>query len=286
MGFIFKVLLFFVIVIVVWDKLTRKYVQKYQINMVIGKPGVGKSTFLVKLASYYTRLGYHVYSTEPITIKVKDRKTRKETLVQIKEINIKELYRYAFPADSVLLLDEIGIDFNNRKFKAWDERNTSMIKLYRHDKLIIWGFSQSFDVDKTFRNCVTQFWILEKYARVLTIARRLVMKPVVVHPTNDGPSSIQDDFQEDPKLMRPILGGMKICYLPKWVNYHDSWALPEKVTSLRDIDYTEDELPIIKKKIYRRRWDSMVTSFNSKKAQAVVACKTRWFIIKMKFGVH
>ena len=285
MSFILKFILGLFLLIIIWDRLTRKYVQKYQINMVIGKPGVGKSTFLTKLACDYIRRGYNVYSTEPIQVEVKNPKTHKKNVIQVKAINVKELYRYTFPPDSVLLLDEIGIDFNNRKFKAWDERNTAMIKLYRHDKLIIWGFSQSFDVDKTFRNCVTQFWILEKYARVLTVARRLVMKPVVVHPTGDAPSSIQDDFTEDPKLMRPILGGMKLCYLPKYVNLFDSWELPEKVTKLRDIDYSEDEAPMPRKKIYHAKWDKVKSDFISKKAQAVVACKTSVLKLRKVLGV-
>ena len=73
MRFILKFILGLFLLIIIWDRLTRKYVQKYQINMVIGKPGVGKSTFLTKLACDYIRRGYNVYSTEPIQVEVKTR---------------------------------------------------------------------------------------------------------------------------------------------------------------------------------------------------------------------
>lgn len=91
---------------------------------------------------------------------------------------------------------------------------------------------------------VTQFWLAEKYLRVFCVMRRLIMKPVVVHPQGDAPSSIQDDFVEDPKLLRPVLGGLKITYIPKWINQHDSFYLPEKLLNERVNDFSGDPVPL------------------------------------------
>ena len=91
---------------------------------------------------------------------------------------------------------------------------------------------------------VTQFWLAEKYLRVFCVMRRLIMKPVVVHPQGDAPSSIQDDFVEDPKLLRPVLGGLKITYIPRLINQHDSFFLPEKLLNERVNDFSGDPVPL------------------------------------------
>lgn len=249
--FLLRAVIVFSAIIVLYSKLTAKYVQPYQLNMVISKPGGGKSTMCVKLAHYYMKRGHHVFSTEKIEVPILDPKTRKKIIVETTPIKVNQLYRYQFPPDSVILVDEMGVHFHNRQFKNFDKRNVAFFKRYRHDKLIIWGFSQSFDVDLTIRNLVSQFWVLEKYARVFAVARRLIMKPVVVHPTGDAPSSIQDDFVEDPKLLRPVLGGMKVTFIPHWVKSFDSYEIPEDQMKERDIDLTDTPLPYRPKTTYR-----------------------------------
>lgn len=227
----------------IYELLTRKYKSIYSCNMVIGRPGCGKSTMYAKLAHNYLSRGFHVYGTDPITVYIKDRKTRKKIPVQVKEIKMDQLYRYQFPENSVILCDEAGTIFASRSWKSFDKRNISFFKRYRHDKLIIWFWSQSFDIDIVIRNLVSQFWICEKYLRCWTVARRLIMKPVVVHAQGDAPSSIQDDFVEDPKLLRPVLGGMMVTFIPHWVNWFDSYEIPDSQRALRDIDYSLDPVP-------------------------------------------
>ena len=230
-------------VIAIYEFLTRKYKQKYQLNMVIGKPGSGKSTMYAKLAHRYLSRGYHVYGTDPVTVYIKDKKTRKKVPVQVKAIKVDQLYRYQFPEDSVILVDEGGTVFHNRNFKNFDKRNVLFFKRYRHDKLIIWFWSQSFDIDLVIRNLVSQFWICDKYLRCWSVCRRLIMKPVVVHPSEEAPARICDDFVEDPKLLRPVLGGMMVTFIPHWVKMFDSFEIPENQLALRDIDLTDDPVP-------------------------------------------
>lgn len=248
MKFIFYFIYGLIGLIFIYEILTRKYKQPYQLNMVIGKPGSGKSTMYAKLAYRYLSRGYHVYGTDPVTIFIKDKKTRQKVAVQVKEIKVDQLYRYQFPPDSVILVDEGGTIFHNRNFKNFDKRNVLFFKRYRHDKLIIWFWSQSFDIDVVIRNLVSQFWICDKYLRCWSVCRRLVMKPVVVHPGENAPARIEDDFVEDPKLLRPVLGGMMVTFIPAWIKSFDSYEIPDSQRNLRDIDLTDDPVPFNPKK--------------------------------------
>lgn len=258
-GIILRILLFIFIVFVVFERSTKYLVQKYQFNMVIGKPGSGKSTMYASLAYYYLSRGYCVYGTDPITVYIKDKKSHKKIPVQVKKIKVDQIYRYQLPEDSVILIDEIGTIFHSRNFKNFGNNNINFWKRYRHRKLIIWAFSQSFDTDLVLRNLVSQFWILERRIRVFAIARRLIMKPVVVHPQGEGVARITDDFVEDPKLMRPVMGGSKWVYIPKWIGLFDSFESPDEMLALMDIDYSDDEPPYLPKKIYRARYDKLHT---------------------------
>lgn len=245
-----KFILIFLLVIFLgvffFDLFTRKYKQPYQFNMVIGSPGAGKSTMYCKLAHYYLSRGYHVYGTDPVQIVIKDKKTREKTVVQVKEIDAKHLYRYRFPEDSVILLDELGTVFHNRAWKEFNKENVLFWKHFRHCHLIVWGWSQSFDIDLTLRNLVSQFWIQERKMRIFSVARRLVMKPVVVHPQGEGVARITDDFVEDPKLLKPVVGGMKVIFIPRWVKNFDSYVIPEKMAQNMDIDFSVDPVPYVR----------------------------------------
>lgn len=253
MKVLFAVLCVLCGIIFVYEILTRKFKQPYQFNFIIGKAGSGKSTTYCKLAYRYLSRGYHVYGTDDITVYIKEKGKREKVPVQVKKIDPQQLFRYQFPKNSVILLDEMGIAVNNREFKNWDKRNTAFYSRYRHDKLIIYGWSQSFNCDKIVRSMVSQFWICERYMRCWSVCRRLIMKPVVVHPTGDAPSSIQDDFVEDPKLLRPVLGGMMVTFIPHWIKCYDTYEVPESQKAMRDIDYSEDPTPYAP--LNKKRWN-------------------------------
>lgn len=253
----FYIALFIFLVVFIYDLLTKKYTQPYQLNIVMGAPGTGKSTMYCKLAYRYLSRGYHVYGTDPITVYIKEKHKREKTPVQVKKIEVRNLFRYSFPPDSIILIDEIGSVLNNRQWKSLSQNNVSFWKRYRHDRLIIWGWSQAWDMDLTVRNLVSQFWLCERYLRCWSVCRRLIRKPVVVHPVGDAPSSIQDDFVEDPKLLRPVMGGMMITFIPHWVKCFDSFEIPDDMLKLRDIDYSADPVPYEPRKIYHRRIDKL-----------------------------
>lgn len=222
----------------VFDYFTRPYVNRYQINFLVGKPSAGKTLTLVKIAHDAFKKGFHVFSTEQYRIPVKVNRHEKIIMETI-PINAQTLYRYQFPPRSVVLLDEVGLIYNNRNWKSFDERLKKSWKLYRHDRTSYWIASQNLDADKVLRDLVTQYWLLERKFRIFTIARRLRAKQQVVQPTADSPGTIQDGFVEDPKFMRPVFGGMMITFIPKWIHCYDSYEIPDEMKKLRDIDYSD-----------------------------------------------
>ncbi len=63
---IFYFILVFIVFMVLFLTLTKKYVNPYKLIMIFGKKGSGKSTTLTKLALKYIKNGWTVYSTEYI----------------------------------------------------------------------------------------------------------------------------------------------------------------------------------------------------------------------------
>lgn len=61
MKLLFSLITVFIVLILIWHLLTKKYLNPYQLIIIFGKKGCGKSTLLQKLAVYYRKRGYHVY---------------------------------------------------------------------------------------------------------------------------------------------------------------------------------------------------------------------------------
>lgn len=65
------------------------------------------------------------------------------------------------------------------------------------------------------------------------------MQPVVVHASNDGPSSIQDDFVEQGLIAR-LFSGLSLTFLPRWAKWFDTDYVPDD--GIKRIDPEELEV--------------------------------------------
>ena len=99
--------------------------------MVFGKKGSGKSTLMCKLALKYTKKGFKVYCNSYIP--------------GTYYFDAADVGFYHFPEKSVLLIDEVGMIWDNRDFKSFKKEVRDYFKLQRHYKHIVYLFSQSFD---------------------------------------------------------------------------------------------------------------------------------------------
>lgn len=213
--FIFALVLFSVILI--YCKFTQKYVNPYKLIFVFGKKGSGKSTLLTKLAYKYLKKDWKVYTTEnlPGTLNIDEPK---------------RIFDMNFPEKSCIFIDEVSLIWDNRDFKNMDKRVVEWFRYQRHHKCRVYFFSQTFDIDKKLRDLADDMYLVNKYFRVLVIAKHIVRKPVVVHPGPESPARIDDDMVVDGPLLW-LFGGRITAFIPYWSNRFDSHKLPGQVNN-------------------------------------------------------
>lgn len=201
-----------------------KYRNPYKLFMVFGKKGSGKTTLMCKLALQYQKKGWNVYSNT--------------SLPGTYYFNTEDIGIVHFPENSILLIDEVGLIWDNRNFKSFPEHVKVYFKYQRQYKHIVYLFSQSFDVDKKIRDLTDHLYIVYNFLNCFSIARRITKTVAVVHADKSvsGESKIVDDYNIDSLLYAPF-GSVKFTYIPKYVKYFKSFNPPE--LSLKEFEYIE-----------------------------------------------
>jgi len=229
---VFKLLLLFIVVLLIvfiYHKVTLKYLNPYLLTMVFGKKGSGKSTLLVKLALQHLEDGWTVYSTERIP---------GTYFVDYNDIGYVE-----FAPNSVLLVDEVGMIWDNRNFKNFKNEVRDWFKLQRHRRVKVYLFSQTFDIDKKIRDLTDDMYLVEKRLRVFSYAKRILKKTVLNKSTAESPAKIDEDLQFD-SLLFFWCGSRRLTFIPKYTKYFNSFIADQ--LEVKEFEYTPP-LPVIKK---------------------------------------
>lgn len=204
------------LLIVAYHFFTRKYLNPYKLVMMFGKKGCGKSTLLTKLALSYQKKGVPVYSTIPIS--------------GCFLVNPDDIGFFDIPQNSVLLIDEVGMIWDNRNFKNFKNEVRDWFKLQRHHRVCVYLFSQTFDIDKKLRDLTDEMYLIENKFRVFSYSKRILKRLVLNQSTADSPSKIDENLVFD-SLLFFWCGSRKFTFIPKYVKYFDSFCtpvLPEK----------------------------------------------------------
>lgn len=209
MATFFLVLLIILFVLAVFHFTTKKYLNPYKLTMIFGKKGSGKSTLLTKLALQYQKQGIPVFCTEEIPGCY---------LITYQDIGYTE-----FPEGSVILIDEVGMIWDNRHFKNFDTHVRDWFKLQRHRKIRVYLFSQTFDVDKKIRDLTDEMYLVEKKLRVFSYSKRILKRTVLNKSSSEAPSKIDEDLVFD-SLLLFWCGSRKFTFIPKYVGYFDSFV--------------------------------------------------------------
>lgn len=190
-----------------------KYRNPYKLYMVFGKKGSGKTTLMCKLAMKYSKKGYKVYCNSYIPGSY--------------YFDTADLGLVDFGENSVLLVDEVGMIWDNRDFKNFKPHVRDYFKYQRHYKHIVYLFSQSFDVDKKIRDVTDYMYLAYNFLNCFTISRRVKKTITISHADRNttGESKIVDDYILEPWIFF-FLGTVKVTYIPKYVRFFNSFETP------------------------------------------------------------
>lgn len=179
--------------------------------MVFGKKGSGKSTFLAKTAYGYLKKGYHVYTSIPVPGCI---------LFKPEQIGY-----FTFPENSVIFIDEVGMIWDNRNFKNFSTKVRDYFKLQRHEKHIVYLFSQTFDIDVKLRNLTDRMYLLTSHMGFISCCRSIKRSITIVNPIGDAESRIADSLEFEP-IWLSIFGAKTfiLTFIPRWAPLFDSYS--------------------------------------------------------------
>lgn len=190
-----------------------KYRNPYKLFMVFGRKGSGKTTLMTKLAMSYQKKGWKVYS---------DSEVPGCYLFDIKDFGLIE-----FPENSLILIDEVNLIWDNRDFKTFPKHVAKYFRLQRKYKNTVYLFSQTFDVDKKIRDLCDHLYLVQNFMNCFSVARRVTKHVTIVHAdrSSQGESKIVDDYSIDSIFLAPF-GGIRVTYIPKYAKYFKSFNPP------------------------------------------------------------
>lgn len=206
------------------------------VNVYFGVPGSGKTTFAAHLTKWalheniiiricrkydnaITRLilksGYlkrkiDVYSNVPITGAYKlDAKS--------------DIGKYMIK-DGKIIIDEAGIEYNNRSYKTFPVEAIYFYKYHRHYETSVDIFSQSYeDMDVTLRRLAQNFYVVRKSLIPFCVVARRIRRKVGI---DEQTKQIADLYS----MGVPVLDTKRIFSPPLWkmFNSYSRKELPEK----------------------------------------------------------
>ena len=137
------------------------------IRIFFGSPGAGKTTLAVKMAIKYQRYYDGTFLNFDHSIK--------GAFI----CNLDGLGEWTFPDHSYIGIDEAGIEYNSRAYKALPKPAIAWFKKHRHYKCDVDVFSQSWeDMDITIRRLSNELWYLYRIGP-WTLSRRIYKRVTV-----------------------------------------------------------------------------------------------------------
>lgn len=186
------------------------YASRFKLYFLWGKKGSGKSSLLIKLMYRYAKEGFVVYTNMTDCL-----------FPQARIIDLKMLGDFIPPPKSFIALDEVGMEYDNRKFKTFKDSVRDFYKLQRHYKVVVAMASQSWDVDLKIKSLVDEFYLVSSFGP-LSVARRIVKKIGLLEAGQNQESRPVENLKFASFL------SWHFTWLPKWSKFFDSFDAPPK----------------------------------------------------------
>jgi len=152
--------------------------KQYTLDIYFGIPGSGKTTLAAYFAKKARRRKIPVYSNVPITGTYELDVHRDIGTFQID--------------NAMILIDEAGVEYNNRNYKNLPQHEILFYKYFRHYKNSIAVFSQSYDdMDITLRRLATSFFLVKRSLLPWFVSVRRIGRKIGI---DEQTKSIIDQF--------------------------------------------------------------------------------------------
>ena len=175
-----------------------------------GVPGCGKSTTLVKEYRKNRKKYEHIYT---VNIDIKG----------CKKITKEDVRKYKFE-NSLILWDEITLDYDNRDFNKFTKEDKEFWLLHRHMGIDIIYATQNYEnVDKKIRDLTMELWYMQKSVvpllKELTTTKRIYRNINI----NENTSELTLGYRFCNKIESIFVSNFKIIWRKKYYKYFDSF---------------------------------------------------------------
>jgi hypothetical protein len=225
-------------------KVDKKLVGDYYITCMIGITGTGKTSIAQYLSLEAQKNNIKCWSNMP--------------LYNTQELDFNDLMHYEFTGENeegIFLIDEGGIDLNNRDWKDLSKDIIKFFKYHRHFRIDVYVFSQGEDIDITLRRLAHLWYKIEKPR--LLLGRYCVLKPVYTDITIVGGQwKLIYQLEDFPFAWRLI------PIYKAWA-YFNSYSRPDLPKKQFNVWYDKVELPLTFKQKFKTKI-SNITNFINK----------------------
>lgn len=191
---------------------SKKYRNPYKLTFVFGKKGSGKSTLMVKQMLKDLKKGWIVY-TDMQDVRIPG----------VRIIDSSQLLETFVPEPgSSCYLDEVGIAFDNRKYKNFSDGLRDFFKYQRKYRVKICMNSQSFDVDLKIRTLTDSMVLVTNIGNVFSLCRPIVRSITLTEATSEAESRIADS------LKFGKFTTWRLYFMPRYFKYFESFDAPER----------------------------------------------------------
>lgn len=175
-----------------------------------GVPGVGKTTTLVKEYRKNRKKYKNVYS---VNVDIKG----------CKRITKEDFRKYEFE-DSLILWDEITLDYDNRDFKNFTKEDKESWLLHRHMGVDIIYCTQNYEnVDKKIKDITLELWYMSKSVVPILSEFTTCKKIYRTININENTSELTLGYRFCNLIESFFVSNFKIIFRRKFYKYFDSW---------------------------------------------------------------